>query len=878
MIPHIYDKTGENLIGNLYDCIECKVEEERNGLFELRLIYPYDLGNTEIFSSLSEGNIIIANANDTLLNQMFRIYLTRKNMNNRLEVYARHISFDLAYDIIEGLNIENQKADYVANQIFYKSQYSQKFKANTDIIMSANYNIDISNCLEAIAGKKGSILDTYGTGAELLRDNYNISILNKRGLDNGITIEYRKNMTGIEVEEDDTDLITWIYPIAKYKNEDGEEITITIQDKFVKSTRWEIYSHPYISIIDFSDKFEQDEEITETKLIDLSEKYFNDNKCDIPKINYSIEFIPLSNVVGFEGLEDKISLCDTATIIDDRYNINTKAKIIKAVYDVVRERYEKMELGEPKTTLGDVIGGMGGTSSGNEVIGGTGGATPPPEITFPDIVPPAPIVNTRVYGFNQIEITWTYDNKPYYEYELYASREQNFTPNEFDLIFKGKSAVFLHTVNPEQVWYYKVCAINTYDNRSDFSEEVSAETPKIDNLENYVNEAAIGDALIGELNLGRGWFGQLIGTYINAKMLQVVRGDGLLTLDIDGDGNVTLNVKKLQINSEGVYTQDEVNTELDKIIIGARNFIIVSKLTNYAKWNDLLLENDEIILIPTNIEESRITLIVEGFIPSNEQYTLSGYCKINGNVIPKDFFTSGKANTDNTSDSKVVVDDDGYFYITETYNGTSEYILNTIVNANIDDRIVFTFLKFEKGNKPTDWTPSPEDVQDNISLIEKTLGVQINDSILASQKNLLEEIAEKYPTAEDVKLEISKATSSLIQTDTNINMNFETLDKVVVDLGDRYEEFEKVVSTNINFSQEGIVLGRNDSNFKVKLDNQQLSFIENENVVAYINNNTMYINNAQVKEYLTLGNQDTGYFSWLMRSNGNLTLKWVGGN
>ena len=53
-----------------------------------------------------------------------------------------------------------------------------------------------NNILEAIGGKEGSILDTFGNGAELLRDNENIHILNKRGYDNSVTIEYKKNLTG----------------------------------------------------------------------------------------------------------------------------------------------------------------------------------------------------------------------------------------------------------------------------------------------------------------------------------------------------------------------------------------------------------------------------------------------------------------------------------------------------------------------------------------------------------------------------------------------------------------------------------------------------------------------------------------------------------
>ena len=101
MKPLLYDKTGTVKIGEITNCIEWLVEEERNGLFEVSLIYP---SNDTLFNLLEEENIIVCNANDTLLNQKFRIYMTRKLMSNKIEVFARHISFDLAYDYINSID------------------------------------------------------------------------------------------------------------------------------------------------------------------------------------------------------------------------------------------------------------------------------------------------------------------------------------------------------------------------------------------------------------------------------------------------------------------------------------------------------------------------------------------------------------------------------------------------------------------------------------------------------------------------------------------------------------------------------------------------------------------------------------------------------
>ena len=101
MIPKLYQKDGTTLIGSLTNCIECLVEEERNGLFEVTLQYP---NTAEHASLLVYDNIIMCDANDILTDQKFRIYDTRRMMNDIIEVYARHISFDLAYDYIDSID------------------------------------------------------------------------------------------------------------------------------------------------------------------------------------------------------------------------------------------------------------------------------------------------------------------------------------------------------------------------------------------------------------------------------------------------------------------------------------------------------------------------------------------------------------------------------------------------------------------------------------------------------------------------------------------------------------------------------------------------------------------------------------------------------
>ena len=567
MIPTLYDKTGAVKIGDLTDTIECLVEEERNGLFELTMVYP---ATDSIVESIQQEAIVVADANDYLKNQKFRIYNIRKLMANRIEICARHISFDLAFDWVDSISIENQSCEYALNTIFKNSQFCKNFKGYSDIINAQDYKMNKATCLEAIGGERGSIIDTFGTGAEILRDNTEIHVLNRRGRDNDVVIEYRKNLTGLEIEEDTTDLVTRIMPYAVYTSEGNEEVEV--RGDFVDSPLINNFAHPYVKYIDYSDKFEDDEKPTKEKLMELAKKEYINNKLDIPKCNFKIEFIPLSKCVGYEGLEDRINLCDTVTVKDTRYGLDTQAKVIKVTYNTLRDRYESMELGEPKTTLGDIIGGTGdGPIQGPP--GPPGPAGEPGEDgsigDFPETLPEVPNLTAKVYGFANIEISWTFENKVYYSYELYGSKTKGFAPNTFNLIFSGQASTYLYQAQPNEIWYFRACALNTHGQRTEFSEEIEVRTVKISDLSNYVESAAIGDALIGELNLGRGWYGELRGNYIDAKQMSVTDGNGKRTLDIDSFGNVNLDVTTLKIKSSDIYTSSQTNqaikNELDKL-------------------------------------------------------------------------------------------------------------------------------------------------------------------------------------------------------------------------------------------------------------------------------------------------------------------------
>lgn len=603
MKPILYDKTGKTQLGVLEHCINCFTEEERNGGFTLTLTYPI---TDELHKDLIYDNIIVVKANDEYDNQQFRIATTERIIKGTVTVKAVHISYDLVYDLVQNVSFEKESCEYALNQLFKNSHFSKHYKGYSNITNPQKYSVVNKNIWEAIVGSTGSIIDTYGKGPEIIRDNTNIHVLNKRGTDRGVVIEYSVNMLDEALEIDASTIITCIYGFARYTDEENNEHIVNAPK--VESVLIDSYAHPFIVSKDYTDRFEQGTVPTEKQITSLVEADF-DTGIDQPKCNYTINFVPLSKCSGYENIQDDIHLCDTVTIKDKRYNINAKAAVISYKYNVLLERYDSMELGDAKLTLSDTI--VGGAKKDLEdkidnmvIIGNK---------NYPDTLPGRSVI-TLCAGLGSIQIDWTYEKQPYYTYELYGSTQQGFTPAAIDLLYEGQGSSFNHTVAPATTWYYKVRAKNTYNRYNEFSDEASITSGIIEEDTVYIKKGSIDDAYIGTLKLDRGWVGQLSGERIDARNLTVTNEDGVKTLEVDGSGNVIINASNIDMNIEAV--QDELTKLSSKIEMTEESILLEVEKK---------VDSDSII--------SSINLTPEEIQIQAEKIDMTGNLDLNGTFI-----------------------------------------------------------------------------------------------------------------------------------------------------------------------------------------------------------------------------------------------------
>lgn len=339
MVPILYQTITEGTVpsdyglGALTDCLEAKVEEERNGKYELTLVYPAQGLHA---SSIAPGAFVKAKPNFTDNPQLFRIYKVGKTINGRFTVNAEHVSYILSDKVIT----TGTAGSASAACLLLKAQ-AGNFTINTDKSVSASFSVtEPSSVRSWFGGKQGSILDLYGPG-EWKYDNFTASFLAARGTDRGVTIRYGKNLTELSQTLDMSNLASGIIPF--YKAQDG---TITVGTEvstgLVGITRQKA--------VDFSSEVDPESAtpIT-TQLATLATSYIANNNFTQIKNGITLDFVQTKE------LADRVDLCDTVHIYFEPLNLTATAKCVKTVWDVLAERYTSTTFGDANTNIADTI-------------------------------------------------------------------------------------------------------------------------------------------------------------------------------------------------------------------------------------------------------------------------------------------------------------------------------------------------------------------------------------------------------------------------------------------------------------------------------------------------------------------------------------------
>ena len=338
MIPCLYDsretKFNHNGIGKLADAQSCTVTEKRNGSYELKLICPADGIHAEM---LEEGNIILAKPSDTMQPQPFRIYKITTPIDGKLEVQARHISYQLNFITVSPFSVSGCAGAVQGLKSHAASDCP--FSVWTDVASSAMFTVSVPasfrNCL---GGMDGSVLDTFG--GEFEWDRYTVKFHRARGADHNVHIVYGKNLTDFKMEKSIENTITGVHP---YWVDNETQAVMELPEKVVMVSRKTV---PYqkITVLDCTSAFQ--EKPSEAALREYAQDYIDTTSLTEPEVDIKIDFIQLWNTPGYEDVvqAEQVSLCDTVHVYISKLGIEASSKVTETEYDSLLERYNSITL------------------------------------------------------------------------------------------------------------------------------------------------------------------------------------------------------------------------------------------------------------------------------------------------------------------------------------------------------------------------------------------------------------------------------------------------------------------------------------------------------------------------------------------------------
>ena len=237
-----------------------------------------------------------------------------------------------------------------------------------------------------------------------------------------------------------------------------------------------------------------------------------------------------------------------------------------------------------------------------------------------------------------------------------------------------------------------------------------------------------------------------------------------------------------------------------------------------------------------------------------------------------------------------------YFYILHSPSKDFDYYI--------------TDFKLEKGNKATDWTPAPEDIDSDIqdvneiaSNAQSTANNALNrangayteiDSINSTISNIVKDdngMVSVVQGSNGLQIDMSQVTKKLNDALNDLTGALTKVesDELKQELQDQISKLDtKTAYISIGQDDKGkptIILGSNDSEFKVRITNKSIDFMKNDEVIAFANGDaffnlkTVIQNDVQIGGGLASdGKTFVGPgFIWKTRESGNMGLTYIAG-
>ena len=323
------------------DCVlkpfRAKIHKEDNGDFYLDL----ETG-LEYVDYFVEGRIVVANTPTG--DQAFRIGNVQKT-KSKLFSKCYHVFYDSENYLIPDSYVVDKTCGEALAHLNNATEPQTEFTTSSDVATVNSFRCVRKSLYEAVQ----TVLERWG--GHLVRDNFNIGIQSSVGQDNGIIVQYKKNLKEITCEENWDGVVTKLLPVGK----DGLLLNALDQSASIYVESSTQYALPYCKTMSFDqnditeEDYETHEAYIQALIDDLSAQateYVAEN-C-LPQINYTLK----------ANLEKVTDIGDVVEVIDDRLGIDMMTNVIGFEYDCIFEQYTEVEFGNFSNTLSGLVNNL----------------------------------------------------------------------------------------------------------------------------------------------------------------------------------------------------------------------------------------------------------------------------------------------------------------------------------------------------------------------------------------------------------------------------------------------------------------------------------------------------------------------------------------
>lgn len=279
------------------------------------------------------NNIIVAPTPQG--DQAFRITsfdATRKKITAK----AWHIFYDSANYLIADSYVVDKNCNDALDHLNGATDTQSPFTTLSNV-----QTIDSYRCVRTSLQNAISVL-LERWGGHLVRDNWNIKIMNSIGQDNGVTIQYKKNLKEITAKYDWSNVVTKLLPVGY----DG----ILLDEIYIYSDTQ--YSIPYTKTVSFEqgdinqEDYEDETAYQDALKVDLFNQataYLAQN-C-VPAVTYTLK----------ANIEKITDVGDVVQVYDQRLGLNLDAAVTAFNYDCILGKYTEIEFGSIGQSLSNLM-------------------------------------------------------------------------------------------------------------------------------------------------------------------------------------------------------------------------------------------------------------------------------------------------------------------------------------------------------------------------------------------------------------------------------------------------------------------------------------------------------------------------------------------